>query len=48
MQVVRACLVLHNFLLMKKDGAYNLPGLVHMEGEHGNVRPGSWRSLLGE
>mgnify|MGYP002804102213 CR=1 FL=1 len=48
MQVVRACLVLHNFLLVRKDGAYNPPEFVDMEDEHGNVRPGSWRSLLSE
>ena len=48
LQAVRACLVLHNFLLTKKDGAHNPPGFLDMEDEHGNVRPGSWRNLLGD
>ena len=47
-QVVRACLVLHNFLMMKKDSAYNPPGFLDIEDEHGNVRPGGWRNILDE
>ena len=48
LQAVRACLALHNSLLMKKAGAYNTPGFLDIENEHDNVRPGSWRNLLGD
>jgi hypothetical protein len=45
MQVVRACLVLHNFLLTKKDKIYYPPGMIDSEDEHGNLVFGSWRAL---
>lgn len=46
MVVVQACLVLHNFLMMKKDGVYNPPGFIDTEDEIGNVRQGVWRNLV--
>lgn len=44
--VVQACLILHNFLMMKKDGIYNPPGFLNTEDAVGNVRPGDWRNLV--
>lgn len=41
MDVVRPSLVLHNFLMMKKDGVYNPPGFPDAEEEQGSVRRGS-------
>ena len=42
MQVVRACVALHNFLLSKKDTNYAQH--VDKEDELGNVTPESWRN----
>ncbi len=44
MQVVRSCLALHNFLMMKQDGVYNSPGFMDAEDELGNFKPGAWRN----
>ncbi len=44
MQVVRSCLALHNFLMMKQDGVYNPPGFLDAEDELGNFKPGAWRN----
>lgn len=46
LNVVQACLVLHNFLMSKKDEVYNPPGFMDTEDNQGNVRPGTWRNLL--
>ena len=45
MEVVRACLALHNFLITKKDKNYMPPGFIDSEDCDGNVTPGSWRNL---
>lgn len=46
MEVVRACLALHNFLSTRKDKIYTPPGFIDSEDVHGNVTPGSWRCLV--
>ena len=48
MQVVRACVALHNFLLSKKDTNYAQHGSMDKEDELGNVTPGSWRNAIEE
>lgn len=47
MQVVRACIALHNFLMSRKDKCYSAPGSIDNEDEFGNVVPGSWRNQRG-
>ena len=46
MQVVRACLVLHNFLMTKQGRIYCPPGFLDSENEVGTVTPGGWRDLI--
>lgn len=46
MQVVRACLALHNFLVTRKDQVYSPPGFLDTEDESGNVIPGKWRDYV--
>lgn len=46
MQVVRACLVLHNFLMTRKDRIYSPPGFLDSEDDLGSVTPGRWRNLV--
>lgn len=46
MQVVRACLVLHNFLMTKKGRIYCPPGFQDSENEVATVTPGGWRDLI--
>ncbi|XP_068687857.1 putative nuclease HARBI1 [Montipora foliosa] len=46
MQVVRACIALHNFLMTRKDKCYSAPGSIDNEDEFGNVVPGSWRNQI--
>ena len=48
MQVVRACVALHNFLLSKKDTNYAQHDSMDEEDELGNVTPGSWRNAIEE
>jgi hypothetical protein len=43
MQVVRACVALHNFLMTKKDNNYIPSGYMDSEDEVGNMKPGNWR-----
>lgn len=45
MQVVRACITLHNFLLTKKDQNYSPPGMMDSEDEQAHLVPGFWRGL---
>ena len=45
MQVVRACITLHNFLLTKKDQNYSPPGMMDSEDEQAHLVPGFWRRL---
>ena len=37
MQVVRACITLHNFLLTKKDQSYSPTGMMHSEDEQAHL-----------
>ena len=46
MQVVRACVALHNFLLSKKDKNYLQHDSMDQEDELGNVTPGRWRNAI--
>lgn len=46
MQVVRACLILHNFLMTRKDKNYCPPGFMDSEDGLGGFRPGGWRNLI--
>ena len=46
MQVVCACVTLHNFLSMKKDTIYCPSGFIDVEDWAGNTTPGSWRSQI--
>ena len=46
MQVVRACVALHNFLLSKKDKNYLQHDSMDQEDELGNVTPGRWRNAV--
>ena len=46
MEVVRACLALHNYLITKKDKAYVTSGFMDSENSNGNVVPGLWRNLI--
>ena len=46
MQVVRACLVLHNYLMTKKDKNYSPPGFMDTEDSNANVVQGSWRNSI--
>lgn len=46
MQVVRACLALHNFLVTRNDKFYSPPGFIDTEDESGNVIPGKWRDYV--
>ena len=46
MQVVRACIVLHNFLRTRKDQCYSPVGTIDTENEDGNVVPGLWRTFM--
>ena len=46
MQVVRACLALHNFLVTRKDQFYSPPGFLDTEDDTGNVIPGKWRDNI--
>lgn len=46
MQVVRACLALHNFLLTRKDQFYSPSGFLDTEDDPGNVIPGKWRDNI--
>lgn len=41
MQVVRACITLHNFLLTRRDKNYAPPGCIDTEDDFGNVTPGN-------
>ncbi|KAH9371044.1 hypothetical protein HPB48_003982 [Haemaphysalis longicornis] len=41
--VVLACCTLHNFLCAAREAAYNPPGYVDHEDEHGNRVLGHWR-----
>jgi len=43
MQVVRACIILNNFLLTRRDKNYAPPGCRDTEDDFGNVTPGNWR-----
>ncbi|XP_068692685.1 uncharacterized protein [Montipora foliosa] len=45
MQVVRACITLHNFLLTKKEQSYSSPGMMDSEDEQAHLVPGFWRGL---
>ena len=47
MQVVCACITLHNFLLTKKDQNYSPPGMMDSEDEHAHLLPGFWRGFTG-
>ena len=46
MQVVRACLALHNFLVTRKDQFYSPPGFLDTEDDTGNVITGKWRDNI--
>ncbi|XP_028394515.1 protein ANTAGONIST OF LIKE HETEROCHROMATIN PROTEIN 1-like [Dendronephthya gigantea] len=48
MQVVCACVTLHNFLSMKKDKVYSPSGFMDIDDGSGNTTPGSWRSLIND
>ena len=46
MQVVRACVALHNFLLSKKDKNYLQHDSIDQEDEFGNLMPGRWQNTV--
>lgn len=46
LEIVRACVALHNFLMTKQDKAYITPGLLDTEDSNGSVVPGAWRNLI--
>ena len=48
MEVVRACLALHNYLITKKDKAYVTSGFMDSENSNGNVVPGLWWAIIND
>lgn len=47
-KITMACAILHNFLIKKTASYASSPGLLDVEDSEGNVRPGSWRTLMTE
>lgn len=45
-EVVRACIALHNFLMKKKDRKYAPAGYLDSEDEHGHLVLGAWRTEI--
>ena len=45
-EMVRACIVLHNYFLSKNDQRYSPPGFADSEDGFGNFGPDDWRQFV--